>query len=129
LQIQKAHDCIRELELNPSTSDAASAEVPKEVKSKKRCPQALYRTECHHDQLGSSGKAPVATSSLALPQTGSAAAVDFSDVSLDWGLGKLVRHPRVCHIFILTRDVGFRNDAQIFQIFPAASYRWHEQQH
>jgi hypothetical protein len=126
-QIKKAHDCIGELELIPS-ADATKPEVAKDVNSKKRCPQVLFKTESDHDRLGSSDKEGKATTSSAEPQTGSAAVVDFSDVSLDWGLGKLVNNHNSCVVFILTPNACYRNDAQIFQIFPAAYYRWHEQQ-
>jgi hypothetical protein len=90
LQMQKAHDCIGELELSHSASVATRAELSKVVKSKKRSPQVLFRTDNGYDCLGSSDKAETEASSSAQPQTGSAAVVDFSDVSLDWGLGKLV---------------------------------------
>ena len=90
-QIQKAHDFICELELNPSTSASAkSLEFSKELKSKRRSEQILSRTENDYDQLGSSGEAKSVPNSVGQPHTGSSAVVDFSDVSLDWGLGKLV---------------------------------------
>ena len=91
LQMQKAHDFICELELNPSTSASTeSLEFSKELKSKRRSEQILSRTENDYDQLGSSGEANSVPNGVAQLQTGSSAVVDFSDVSLDWGLGKLV---------------------------------------
>ena len=87
LQIQQAHDFLSELELKPPSSTEVS-KAPA-LKAKKRAPQVLFRTQNACDQLVSSGDATLPPNALDQTQ-GGAAAIDFSDVSLDWGLGKLV---------------------------------------
>ena len=81
-QIQQAHSFLSELELKPTASKVT------EPKSKKRSLQNLSRTEHDFEQLGAIGVSEIQARGSA---DGCAAAVDFSDVSLDWGLGKLVR--------------------------------------
>jgi hypothetical protein len=86
LQIQEAHDFLSELELKPLSAIKTAA-----PKAKKRAPQILCRTDNDCDQLVSSGDLKLsAPNAFDQPQGGCAASVDFSDVSLDWGLGKLV---------------------------------------
>jgi hypothetical protein len=87
LQIQQAHDFLSELELKPPTTTEGSKATA--LKAKKRAPQVLFRTENTCDQLASCGDAKLLPNALDQTQ-GGAAAIDFSDVSLDWGLGKLV---------------------------------------
>ena len=86
LQMQHAHDLLSELESKPA--DVPSAP---DLKPKKRSQQVLCRTEHAFDHLESSGESELEVSSLVQPHDGGAAAIDFSDVSLDWGLGKLER--------------------------------------
>jgi hypothetical protein len=88
--MQQAHDYLSELELKPNPSEAPKSLA---LKAKKRAPQVLFRTESPCDQLVPSEEQKVLPSTLDQPQStgGCMAAVDFSDVSLDWGLGKLVR--------------------------------------
>jgi hypothetical protein len=123
LQIQQAHDFLSELEIKPA-STSASPNAP-ELKAKRRNMQVLYRTNDPCDQLGSGLDAELPPDGAVQPKSGGAAAVDFSDVSLDWGLGKLVSNRLRFHFSVQNLNVllSFRTDAQIFQIFPAASYR------
>ena len=95
--MQQAHDFLNELELKPNPSEAPKAPV---LKAKKRAPQVLCRTESPCDQLLSSVEQKFLPNTFDQPEStgGCAAAVDFSDVSLDWGLGKLVRSVSLCGI-------------------------------
>lgn len=123
LQIQQAHDFLSELEIKPAFT-SASPNAP-ELKAKRRNMQVLYRTNDPCDQLGSGLDAELPPDGAVQPKSGGAAAVDFSDVSLDWGLGKLVSNRLRFHFSVQNLNVllSFRTDAQIFQIFPAAFYR------
>lgn len=121
--MQQAHDFLSELELKPA-STSASPNAP-DLKAKRRNLQVLCRTNDPCDQLGSALDVEMPPDGTAQPKSGGAAAVDFSDVSLDWGLGKLVSNRLRFHVSLqnLSALLSFRTDAQIFQIFPAASYR------
>ncbi len=122
--MQQAHDFLRELELKPASTTSTSPNAP-ELKAKRRNLQVLCRTNDPSDQLGSAFDAELPLDSAVQPKSGGAAAVDFSDVSLDWGLGKLVSNRSRLDFFvqIVSALICIRSDAQTFQIFPAASYR------
>jgi len=97
--MQHAHDLLSELESKPTSA----TEAPKapDVKPKKRSQQVLCRTDNSYDQLQSAGESELEVRGLTRPHASASAAVDFSDVSLDWGLGKLVSNRPDCHVVVL----------------------------